>query len=199
MCIRDRGNLLPPAGLAEGDSYPCDPAIQEGDCKNSLTPLSGEASSMPAGFYWDGILFMVLGAAGLAGSLYMHLALMPSWRARAKAMKEVQDDQADASSESEDNDDDGDLEEEMEEALEEDFEDEELDDESDDESDEPEEDEDDEGEGEIDIGSHIGLTLEDEEVFGTIIEFDDEDETVTIEEDGTGDIITGYQEDMFVE
>ena len=56
-----------------------------------------------------------------------------------------------------------------------------------------------EGEGEIDIGSHIGLTLEDEEVFGTIIEFDDEDETVTIEEDETGDIITGYQEDMFVE
>ena len=197
--LETKGNLLPPAGLAEGDSYPCDPAIQEGDCKNSLTPLSGEASSMPAGFYWDGILFMVLGAAGLAGSLYMHLALMPSWRARAKAMKEVQDDQADASSESEDNDDDGDLEEEMEEALEEDFEDEELDDESDDESDEPEEDEDDEGEGEIDIGSHIGLTLEDEEVFGTIIEFDDEDETVTIEEDGTGDIITGYQEDMFVE
>lgn len=197
--LETKGNLLPPAGLAEGDSYPCDPAIQEGDCKNSLTPLSGEASSMPAGFYWDGILFMVLGAAGLAGSLYMHLALMPSWRARAKAMKEVQDDQADASSESEDNDDDGDLEEEMEEALEEDFEDEELDDESHDESDEPEEDEDDEGEGEIDIGSHIGLTLEDEEVFGTIIEFDDEDETVTIEEDGTGDIITGYQEDMFVE
>ena len=52
---------------------------------------------------------------------------------------------------------------------------------------------------EIDIGSHIGLTLEDEEVYGTIIEFDDDDETVTIEEDETGDIITGYQEDMFVQ
>ena len=32
-----------------------------------------------------------------------------------------------------------------------------------------------------------------------IIEFDDEEETVTIEEDGTGDLITGYQEDMFLE
>ena len=41
--------------------------------------------------------------------------------------------------------------------------------------------------------------LDDEEVFGTIIEFDDDEETVTIEEDGTGDLVTGYQEDMFIE
>ena len=51
----------------------------------------------------------------------------------------------------------------------------------------------------IDVGSHIGLTFEDEEVFGTIIEFDDDEGTVTIEEDGTGDLVTGYQEDMFIE
>ena len=51
----------------------------------------------------------------------------------------------------------------------------------------------------IDIGSHIGLTFEDEEVFGTILEFDDDEGTVTIEEDGTGDLVTGYQEDMFIE
>lgn len=191
--LETKGNLLPPAGLAEGDSYPCDPAIQEGDCKNSLTPLSGKSSSMPAGFYWDGILFMILGAAGLVGTLYMHLVLMPTWRGRAKAMKEVQDDQADALTESESEE--NNIEDEMEEALEEDFEEDELDDDSEEEVEE----EDAEGEGEIDIGSHIGLTLEDEEVFGTIIEFDDEDETVTIEEDETGDIITGYQEDMFVE
>ena len=142
---------------------------------------------------------MIFGAAGLVGSLYMHLVLMPTWRGRAKAMKEVQDDQADASNESESEDDN--IEDEMEEALEEDFEEEELDDDSEDDSKEEEhsEEADPEGEGEIDIGSHIGLTLEDEEVFGTIIEFDDEDETVTIEEDETGDIITGYQEDMFVE
>ena len=57
----------------------------------------------------------------------------------------------------------------------------------------------DEEDDEIDIGSRIGLAFEDEEVFGTIIEFDDEEETVTIEEDGTGDLITGYQEDMFLE
>ena len=52
---------------------------------------------------------------------------------------------------------------------------------------------------EIDIGSYIGLVLEDEEVFGTIIEFDDEEGLVTIEEDGTGDLVTGYQDDMFLE
>ena len=46
---------------------------------------------------------------------------------------------------------------------------------------------------------HIGLVFDDEEVFGVIVEFDDEEETVTIEEDGTGDLVTGYQEDMFLE
>ena len=74
---------------------------------------------------------------------------------------------------------------------------------SEDESEESESDEEEDSEGEdddeIDIGSHIGLTFEDEEVFGVIVEFDDDEETVTIEEDGTGDLVTGYQEDMFVE
>ena len=41
--------------------------------------------------------------------------------------------------------------------------------------------------------------LEDEEVYGTIIEFDDDEGLVTIEEDGTGDLVTGYQDDMFLE
>lgn len=202
--LETKGTLLPPAGLTDGDIYPCDPTIQVGDCKNSLTPFAGESSSMPAGFYWDGILFMLLGTAGLIGSLYAHLLLMPTWRARAKAMKEVQDDKEDAADESagesqpdaetEEGDEEGldeDLEEEMDEALEEDFEDENLGD--------ADEEEDGDGEDSIDIGSHIGLVLEDEEVFGKIIEFDDDDETVTIEEDETGDIITGYQEDMFLE
>ena len=53
--------------------------------------------------------------------------------------------------------------------------------------------------GEIDVGSHIGLVLEDEEIFGVIIEFDDDEGLVTIEEDGTGDLVTGYQDDMFLE
>ena len=201
-----KGYLIHPDGLVEGDIYPCDPDYQEGDCKNSLTPLAGESNSMPAGFYWDGLLFIVLGTAGLIGSLYAHLILMGSWRERARAMKEVHDDQADAAEESdvaveesndseEDDDEDSNLEEEMTDALEEDFESEEIDSDEEEIEDKPEE----EVDEEIDIGSHIGLSLEDEEVYGVIIEFDDEDETVTIKEDGTGEEITGYQEDIFLE
>ena len=74
----------------------------------------------------------------------------------------------------------------------------ENDDSDDSETDETADDED-YDEDEIDIGSFIGLMLEDEEVFGTIIEFDDEEGLVTIEEDGIGDLVTGYQEDMFIE
>ena len=194
-----KGQLLHPDGYVDGDSYSCDPDYQVGDCKNSLTPLAGESSSMPAGFYWDGILFMVLGAIGLAGSLFAHLAVMSSWRSRAKAMKEVEDDTFDASSEedvddaSSDSEEDVDLEDEMDEALGEDIDEDNMDSATEDDAKEGEADE------SIDVGSHVGLSLDDEEVYGTIIEFDDDDETVTIEEDESGDIITGYQADMFLE
>ena len=201
----DMGDTVRADGLVNGDIYDCDPEYQIGDCKNSLTPLAGDASSMPAGWYWDGILFAVLGLGGLCGSLYAHLVLMKSWRARAKAMKEVKDDKADAEEENPDeeasNDEESEsIEEEMEDALEDDYNSDELDgEEEEDDSSEEASDDEDEGDDDIDIGSHIGLSLEDEEVFGTIIEFDDDEETVTIEEDDTGEIITGYQEDMFVE
>ena len=187
----------------EGDIYPCDPEVQVGECKNSLTPLSGEASSMPAGFYWDGLLLMALGAAGLIGSMAMHFVIVPGWRARAKAMKEVEEDSEEArSTESEDEDSEDETDEESEDDLEDDdSEEEDHDEDSEDDSqdDDEESDGDSEDDDEIDIGSHIGLTFEDEEVFGVIVEFDDDEETVTIEEDGTGDLVTGYQEDMFVE
>jgi len=180
----------------EGDIYPCEPSIQVGECKNSLTPLSGDASSMPAGFYWDGVLLMVLGGIGIIASLATHLAVVPGWRARAKAMKEVEDDTDEART----NDSDEDIDDEDEEESEEDNDDGDYEDDSDEESVEDMDDEsEDAGDDGIDVGSHIGLTLEDEEIFGVIIEFDDEEETVTIKEDSTGDLVTGYQEDMFVE
>ena len=56
-----------------------------------------------------------------------------------------------------------------------------------------------EDEDDIGIGSHIGLTIDDEEYFGVIIGFDDEDDLVTIKEDGSGDELTGYQDEMFLE
>ena len=81
--------------INEGQAYPCEPTVQVGECKNSLTPLAGESSSMPGGFYIDGIILIVLSTIGLIGSLYTHLVLAPSWRARVKAMKEVSEDKAD--------------------------------------------------------------------------------------------------------
>ena len=116
-------------------------------------------------------------------------------------MKEVSDDVDDARNESSNDDEDSedidpvDDEEHSGDEEEESVEDEEDSDDVESDDEESEDDSDDE----IDIGSHIGLSLEDEEVYGTIIEFDDDEETVTIEEDGTGDLVTGYQEDMFLE
>ena len=174
-----------------GEPYPCDDAVQIGGCENSLTPLAGEGGelSMPAGFYWDGILFIILGSIGLIGSLFTQLSLVPAWRARVKAMRENEAEKEEVAQalddESNNEDKDG---------LDEQIETEVVDD-----SDESNETDDEDYDDEIDIGSYIGLMLEDEEVFGTIIEFDDDEGLVTIEEDGTGDLVTGYQDDMFLE
>lgn len=177
--------------IEEGKAYPCNPNVQIGDCKNSLTPLAGDASSMPGGFYFDGIFLMILSSIGLIGSLYTHLVLAPSWRARVKAMKEVSEDKADVqesleedeSDDSEDSDDD--------ETRDEDSENEETDEELDEEESSPENEE-------LDIGSYVGVDIDGEEYYGTILEFDDDEDTVTIKEEESGDEITAYQDEMFV-
>ena len=173
--------------VSEGDAYPCDPEIQEGECKNSLTPLAGKASSMPGGFYWDAILLMLLAGVGLIWSLYTHLILAPGWRARVKAMKDVDDERAE-------------VKEAIEETEQDDLENvEESDDNETTETEQVEEEEVDTGEEEgLDIGSFVGLDIDGEEYYGTIIEFDDEEETVTIEEEESGDEIVGYQDEMFI-
>ena len=175
--------------VSEGDAYPCDPEIQEGECKNSLTPLAGKASSMPGGLYPDAIVALVLTGCGLIWSLYTHLILAPGWRARVKAMKDVDDERA-----------------EVKEAINEDDpeDDAEVDDSEDDAEIEEDEDEQesledsDEEDDEFDIGSFVGLEIDGEDYYGTIIEFDDEEGTVVIEEDETGDEIVGYQDEMFI-
>ena len=195
--------LIPSGNIAEGDIYPCDEKYQKDGCRNSLTPLAGEngSLSMPTNFYWDGIVFIILSAIGMGATLFLHLVKAPEWRARAKAMREFEEDKSDASESSEEEDqgeeDEGagyeedDIADDGESYDEEDDEDSEYEDEGD-EGDE-------ESDDDIDIGSHIGLVFDDEEVFGKIVEFDDDEGTVTIEEDGTGDLVTGYQEDMFIE
>ena len=195
--------LIPSGNIAEGDIYPCDEKYQKDGCRNSLTPLAGEngSLSMPTNFYWDGILFIILSAIGMGATLFLHLVKAPEWRARAKAMREFEEDKSDASESSEEEGQ-GDEDEVADDEEDDVADDGESYDEEDDEDSEYE-DEDDEGDEEsdddIDIGSHIGLVFDDEEVFGKIVEFDDDEGTVTIEEDGTGDLVTGYQEDMFIE
>ena len=154
---------------------------------------------MPKGFYWDGLLALMFSTAGLIGSLFLHLVKAPEWRARVKAMKEFEGDKADAGSEADEGltDESVDEMDEFEESG--DSEEESEEDDQDDEMEEEVSDDDADEDDAIDIGSHIGLMFDDEEVFGVIVEFDDEEETVTIEEDGTGDLVTGYQEDMFIE
>lgn len=172
--------------VSEGDAYPCDPEIQEGECKNSLTPLAGKASSMPGGFYLDAIVLMVLAGCGLVWSLYTHLILAPGWRARVKAMKDVDEERAEVQESIDEEA------EEDEEVLEEEEE------KSDDAEDSEDDDADSEEEDDFDIGSYVGLEIDGEDYYGTIIEFDDDEGTVVIEEDETGDEIVGYQDEMFI-
>ena len=177
--------------VSEGQAYPCDPEIQEGECKNSLTPLAGKASSMPGGFYLDAVVALILAGCGLIWSLYTHLILAPGWRARVKAMKDVDDERAEVKESIDEDNSDDDSEEDAEVDDSEEHEDHEVDDE------ESVEETDDEEE-EFDIGSFVGLEIDGEDYYGTIIEFDDEEGTVVIEEDETGDEIVGYQDEMFI-
>ena len=176
--------------VSEGEAYPCDPEIQEGECKNSLTPFAGKASSMPGGLYIDAIVALILAGCGLIWSLYTHLILAPGWRARVKAMKDVDDERAEVKEAIDEEDSEDDVE---------------IDDSEDDISVEEDEDEqespeesDEEDEDEFDIGSFVGLEIDGEDYYGTIIEFDDDEGTVVIEEDETGDEIVGYQDEMFI-
>lgn len=188
--------------VSVGETYPCDPALDPNKCQNSLTPFSGTngASSMPAAFYGDGVFMIILGVIGLAATAYLHLMYAPSLRDRAKKgnMKEEEaedddeddspaDESIDDESEEEEDDEDG------ESALDAPV-DLEIADESDDEDDDEEEYDDDD----IDVGDWIGLEVDGEEFFGEIVEFDDDEGTVTIETED-GEEITGDQEDMFLD
>ena len=212
LCTSDALDELPDPcfGTVEvGQTYPCDPAVDENKCANSLTPFSGEngASSMPAGFYGDGVAMIVLGVIGLAVTAYLHLIYAPSLRDKVREKS--------GKSDSEDSEDDDDGEESEEEDLAEEEEDEsaleapkdlEIDDDSDDDDeheddddeDESEDDDDEDYDDDIDVGDWIGLEVDGEEFFGEIVEFDDDEGTVTIETED-GEEITGDQDDMFLE
>ena len=203
LCTSDALEELPDpcfGTVAVGETYPCDPAIDENKCANSLTPFSGEngSSSMPADFYNDGIAMIALGVIGLGITAYLHLIYAPSLRDRVRE-KSGKVDSEDSEEEEEESD-----EEEEESALEapkdlqigEDTED---DDEYEDDDDDDSDDDDDEDyEDDIDVGDWIGIEVDGEEFFGEIVEFDDDEGTVTIETED-GEEITGDQDDMFLE
>ena len=185
-----------------GETYSCDPTIDPGECTNSLTLFSGDegASSMPAGFYTDGIVMISLGVIGLAAIAYLHLVYGPSLRSKVKGGSSVEKkDSDDGDSEDDSKDDVSEEETETEEDADDDEDDSEEDaDEDDSEEDADEDDSEDDEEDDIDVGDWVGIEIKGKEIFGEIMEFDDDEGTVTIQtEDGKE--ITGDQEAMFLD
>jgi hypothetical protein len=175
-----------------GETYPCDPAVDSNKCANSLTPFSGEngASSMPAGFYGDGIFMIALGVIGVAIIAFLHLSYAPALREKARAAKEGSEESVEDEDSEED---DSALDAPKNLVVEEKYDDvegnpEEADQVEDaDDVEDDDEDEDDDGE-DIDIGSRVGVDDEDNgEWFGVVTEFDEDDENLVIvksEDDG---------------
>ena len=192
--------------LDTGDIYPCDKEIQESGCKNSLTPLSGVngASSMPAGFHLDGILFMVLGLVGLGGVAYLQMqikALRASHRRKKgenadpdsdtdSMEKESQEDDADDSDDekdADDSDDEKDADDSDDEEDADDSDDEEDTDDSDDDEESDDDGDDEDSEDGIEIGSRVGVEDEDGDWYGEVVEFDDDEDAVVVKREDDGE------------
>ena len=188
--------------LTEGDIYPCDDEIQVGGCDNSLTLLAGESgdngmfNSMPTGFYWDGILFIILGLAGIGGTGYLQVQTK---KMRTELRKKKSGDNADEESESSDDtddddqvdSDDGDDDSDEDEVESDGGGDDSGDDEDDTDADESEEDDsEDDGDQEedgIEIGSRVGVEDEDGDWYGEVVEFDDSEDAVVVKREDDGE------------
>ncbi|DAC16966.1 MAG TPA: hypothetical protein D7I06_03960, partial [Candidatus Poseidoniales archaeon] len=98
-----------------GDKYPCDPLINDDNCANSLTPLM-EHSSMPKGFYADGIFMIIFGLILLGFSLFLHFVYAPKLRSKLRELKgkkseddnDVEDNESDDPKEEDSDDEDDD-------------------------------------------------------------------------------------------
>ena len=195
-------NWVEEVTLDTGDIYPCDKEIQESGCKNSLTPFSGVngSSSMPAGFYLDGILFMVLGLVGLGGIAYLQMQIKSLRVSHRRKKDSSSDDESDSvESDSEEgagsdssNEEDGDESDEEEDAGDSEEEtdgsdeDEEDGEESDDEESDDDDDDEDSEDG-IEIGSRVGVEDEDGDWYGEVIEFDDDEDAVVVKREDDGE------------
>ena len=141
---------------------------------------------------------------GIIGTAYLHLVYAKSLRERAKVLKgESTSDSVELEEESEDDESgDGALDAPKNLVIEDSEEDETNEDSDDDEDDvkeeEDQDEEDSDADDDIDIGSWVGLDIDGDEFFGEIIEFDDDEGTVTIETED-GEEIIGYQDEMFLD
>jgi len=194
----------------DGETYPCEASIDPNECRNSITIFSGETSdgtlnSMPKGFYLDGIMFIILGVIGLGATAYLHMVYAPSLRQRVKGDDNSDEESSESEEDNEDaeeDEDEGILEAPKDLEIESQYDDEtDEDDESEEEEQSEEDEEDDEEESEdddIDVGDWVGIEIDGEEFFGEIVEFDDDEGTVTIETED-GEEVTADQDDMFLE
>mgnify|MGYP006083365813 CR=1 FL=1 len=205
--------------IQPGDIYECRDDVQVGGCNNSLTPFAGEngASSMPAGFHWDGILFMALGLVGLGGIAYLQMQIkeMRSEHRRKKDGDSNDDSEAPAADNEDDSGDESgtdtgededsdadDSNEDMEDGSDDDDseeEDDSDDDDSDDDDSEEEDDSDDDSEEEdgIEIGSRVGVEDEDGDWYGEVVEFDDEEDAVVVKREDDGEQYTVDWDSLF--
>ena len=193
--------------LQPGEIYDCDATIQKTGCQNSLTPFAGEASSMPAGFYWDGIMFMVLGLLGLGGIGYLQMQIK-GLRAEHRREKSEDDDDEDSDSdddadEESDDDEDSDSDDDADEESDNDEESDEADDSSEDDEDEEEESEEAEDDGEegtgIEIGTRVGVEDEDGDWFGVVTEFDEDEDGVVVKREDDDEEYLVEWDSLFLE
>ena len=189
----------------DGEIYPCEASIDPNECRNSITIFSGESgengalNSMPKGFYLDGIMFITLGLIGLGATAYLHLVYAPSLRQRVKGDDNSVEESTEAEEDAEDDEDEGILDSPKDLEIESQYDDETDEDEESEEVEDSEEDDDEESEDDdIDIGDWVGIEIDGEEFYGEIVEFDDDEGTVTIETED-GDEVTGDQDEMFLE
>ena len=189
----------------DGEIYPCEASIDPNECRNSITIFSGESgengalNSMPKGFYLDGIMFITLGLIGLGATAYLHLVYAPSLRQRVKGDDNSVEESTEAEEDTEDDEDEGILDSPKDLEIESQYDDETDEDEESEEVEDSEEDDDEESEDDdIDIGDWVGIEIDGEEFYGEIVEFDDDEGTVTIETED-GDEVTGDQDEMFLE
>jgi Ca2+-binding EF-hand superfamily protein/RNA polymerase subunit RPABC4/transcription elongation factor Spt4 len=169
----DSGPVIDGTEIMNGDVYPCDKQFQESGCKNSLTPLSGDSTSMPKGFYWDGVMFMVLGSLTIVGTILLQRQTK-GWRIEHRKKRDGEDEEED---DEEDEEQDAVADDEADEAeADQDSDDDDVDDDDNDDDD----DDDDDSEDEIDVGSKVGVEHDGKEFKGTIVEFDDEEDEVLV-------------------